>query len=76
MKDEDKEVLQSVIDNLNYCEGYKEKLISFNKKFDPHKKVKFTNDSNKFLFTIDKAIPYSKGVDLAHLQFLSNQIGK
>jgi hypothetical protein len=59
MKDEDKEVIQDVIDRLSYCSdsNYKEKLIKFNERFDPHKKVKFTNDSNKFLFTIDKAIP-------------------
>lgn len=39
MKNEDKDVLQCVIDNLQYTDGYKEKLIKFNEKFDPHKKV-------------------------------------
>lgn len=56
MRPEDKEVLQQVLDNLSYVKGYKEKLIEFNKKFDPNKEVKFTHDPSKFLFPLEKAI--------------------
>jgi len=56
MDSKDKELLQEVIDRINYSEGYKEKLIALNQRFDPHKKVKFTYDTDKFLFPIDKAI--------------------
>ena len=56
MTNDKKEVLQTVIDNLNYVEDYKDKLIEFNKKFNAHEKVKFTNNPDKFFFGLDKAI--------------------
>lgn len=56
MTDDKKEVLQVVIDNINYIPDYKEKLIKFNENFNAHEKVKFTNKPKEFLFPIHKAI--------------------
>ncbi len=56
MKPEDKEVLQQVLDNLAYVDGYKEKLIEFNREFNPHQRVRFSTEPKKFLFPLEKAI--------------------
>ncbi len=57
MTDDKKLVLQTTIDNLLYLEGYKEKLEEFNRQFENYiVNVKFSHDTNKFLFPLDKAI--------------------
>ena len=56
MTDDKKNALQATIDNLLYIEGYKDKLIEFNKQFIPNDRVKYNNKTTEFLFGLDKAI--------------------
>ena len=56
MIDEDKKIIQDVIDRLLYIEDYKDKLIALNERHDPHKKTKYTTNINDFRFPLDKAI--------------------
>lgn len=56
MKIGDEEVVRQVMDNLSYTKGYKEKLIEFNKQFNPYKEVKMSYGAKEFLFPLEKAI--------------------
>lgn len=56
MTDDKKIILNDVIERLLYVEEYVDKLVEFNKQFDPHKKVKYTTKPSEFMFGLDKAI--------------------
>ncbi len=56
MKIEDSQVVREVLDNLSYTNGYKDKLIEFNKQFNPYIKVKVSYGSKEFLFPLEKVI--------------------
>jgi hypothetical protein len=50
MSDDNKIIVQSVIDRLLYCEEYKEALKKFNESYDPNKTRKIETDVTKFKF--------------------------
>lgn len=53
MTDDKKVILQQVIDNLLYIEGYKDKLIEFNKQFNNPMKIKYITETDNFLLEND-----------------------
>ncbi len=55
-RQEKNEFVQNTIDRLLYCPGYKEQLKALNSRYNPHDKVKFTENITEFKFPLDKAI--------------------
>jgi hypothetical protein len=53
MSDDNKIIVQSVIDRLLYCQEYKQKLLELNQQYDPHKDRKYETDVTKFKFKED-----------------------
>lgn len=56
MTDDKKVILNDVIERLLYVEEYVDKLIEFNKNFDPHQKVRYNTKPKEFMFGLEKAI--------------------
>lgn len=54
--DERKTLIQEVLDRLMYCDGYEKELKNLNSLYNPHEKVKFSNNVEDFKFPLDKAI--------------------
>lgn len=53
---DNKQLIQDVIDRILYCKGFKEELELLISHYDPHKEVKFTDKIENFKFPLDKAI--------------------
>ncbi len=56
MNIEDKELIQSTIDRLLYCEEYKIKLLELNKQFNPNEIRKLEFNPGKFNYKEDNNI--------------------
>ena len=54
---EKKQIIQSTIDRLLYCKGFKEELELLIAHYDPNKEVKMSTNPQSFKFDLDKAIP-------------------
>ncbi len=51
-----KELIQATIERILYCDGYLDELEHLNEHYEPHQKVKYTDDISKFTFPLHEAI--------------------